>query len=71
MYFLDIKREFEANFGPVDKRKCESNWSGADKPGLNDESLGQKPNAFMLLVSDMLTFPGSQTNHLFATIRIK
>lgn len=69
--FLDIKREFEANFGPVDERKCELNWFKADKPVLHDESLGQKPNAFTLLVSDMPTLPGSQTNHLFATIRIK
>lgn len=29
MCFFDIKREFE------------SNWSGADKPGLHDESLGR------------------------------
>lgn len=60
----------------LDERKCESNWSGADKPGLRDESPGQKPerhqgNAFTLLVSNVLTLSASQTNHLFATIRIK
>lgn len=66
-----LNSDFQANHGHKRIRRVSVNWAGLSKPGLCDVSLCQNPvclpgSVYMLAISNMLTFFGSQANCFFA-----